>query len=87
MGRVHVEADYVYAATTLTNYDALIKAFVAKDEIGVANMLLQRRAVLIENGTDVLVLERHSGYMQVRVLGGKQFGIAVWIQSELVDRV
>lgn len=88
-GRINVESPLVYAATTQENYDAFGKALTSNDRIGVANLTAQGRVILIDNGTRVLVLDRggfFSSVMQVRILEGRYFGLALWLPAEFVTR-
>jgi hypothetical protein len=85
-GNIHVQDSYVFAAATQADYDAFRKARGATDQIGVYELMAQERLFLIDNGTRVLVLEKHVVLTQVRVLDGPKFGLAVWLPSEFLNR-
>ncbi len=89
-GRIHVQSDQAFAATTQDNYSAFSRALTAHDQIGIADLISQRRLYLVGNGTLVLVLG-HGGFLssltQVRVLEGAELGLSLWLPSEFLDRL
>jgi hypothetical protein len=89
-GRISVESEFIFAATSQANYDDFSKVLIAKDQIGAAQMMYEGRLYMVDNGTKVLVLGRGgflSTLMNIRVLEGKQFGRSLWMPYEFVNRI
>lgn len=66
----------VIAGTTRENYEALLQALSIKDQMGMNQMFLQGRLIVLEGDTRVLALTNEccGGTMQVRVLDGRHGG-------------
>lgn len=64
--------------------EELIKAFVAKDKYGQAELMIQGKWFPVENNTKVLVIDRSFARRKVRILEGKHKGRAGWVPMEFV---
>ena len=83
-GDVKSSANKTVIATSEASFDALIKASVANDTMGIAQLVLDGRAFAVENGTKVLVIDRTTGARQVRILEGELIGETGWLPMEFV---
>ena len=77
-------ANKTLIATSEANFDALVKASVANDTIGIAQLVLEGRLFAVEDGTKVLVIDSTVGARQVRILEGELFGETGWLPMEFV---
>ena len=86
-GRIHVQSNQVFAAVTQPDYDSFNEALIAKDQIGVANLMMAGRLYLIDNETLVLVLG-HGGFLssltQVRILEGQSSALLFGCHQNLL---
>jgi len=62
----------------------IIKASVANDEIGLANILMNGGIFFVPNCTKVKVIDINMFIRQVRILEGEQFGKSGWLPYEFV---
>jgi hypothetical protein len=64
--------------------DKITKASVAKDNVGLAQLVLTGEAFMVNNCTKVKVIDSAMFLRQVRILEGEQFGEAGWLPYEWV---
>jgi hypothetical protein len=59
----------------------------AEDEIGLGELIYTNKAALIPQGTYCLILQSDflKQYRQVRILGGLNFGHALWVESGALE--
>ncbi|MFZ2189364.1 MAG: hypothetical protein WA057_02300 [Candidatus Magasanikiibacteriota bacterium] len=74
----------VLLATSEKSFDDLINASVAKDTIGMAQIVLNGNAFYIPYNTKVLVIESSFAKRKVRILEGEKVGETGWIPYEFV---
>lgn len=72
----------VLAGATSADLDRLTQLSVAGDEIGVKEMILQRRAFLLEYAVPVRVLSRTILQAEVRVQAGRHENRVVFVSTE-----
>jgi len=65
--------------------DEMIDALEAKDNYGLANLLLSGRVFPVADRTKVLVLDRDWYIVRVRVLEGPYAGKSGWVNYEALD--
>jgi len=67
-------------------YDELTNCYIAKDKIGILNLVIARKSFTVENGTRVLVIAKSftMSKVRVRILEGKNMGKAGWVSYEWV---
>lgn len=74
----------VLVATSKENFGKLIKATVAKDTIGMAQMVQSGEAFFVDNGTKVLVIGSAVGSREIRILEGQHATRSGWVPVEFV---
>jgi hypothetical protein len=76
----------IFGVDSKPAFDDLVKAAVAKDEVGYQEVL-REHGTRLSPGTPVLVIESHGGSRRVRLQGAELPGKAVWVFVEdLVPR-
>jgi hypothetical protein len=84
--RLHVDGlDTVMVAVDEQAFDEFTKASVAKDNIGIANLVLSGKLVEVPDNTRVLVVDMGLFRRKVRVLEGTHVGLAGWVPYEWVQ--
>lgn len=84
-GILRVEGqEQVLVATSKENLDKVVKALVAKDTEGLAQMVLAGEAFLVDSGTKVRVIDTALGVRQVRIFDGGTLGRTGWVPMEFV---
>jgi len=73
---------YVYVATTKEAHDALIKAAVANDLVGIRQLMAGGSAGMVPDGTQVLVIDQGMYVRQVRFESGNLTGQTAWVAYE-----
>ena len=71
-------------ALTEKNFDAWTSAQVAKDNLGIQQLLASGKVVGVKSGTKVLVIEQATFKRKVRILEGKDKGLSGWVAMEYV---
>ena len=66
---------------TRVDWEALIKVSLAKDEIGLLQLIRDGRLYLVSNGTKVKILDRGIDAHEVRVMEGGAFGVSGWVSK------
>lgn len=74
----------ILLAVDAPTFDALVKACTARDEIGLAAMLIGGSVFECDQGTQVLIIDRGMYRRRVRLLDGPQAGAAGWVPVEWV---
>lgn len=74
----------VLVATTKETFDQFIKAAVAGDNYGAAQIVISGGAFYVPGNTKVLVIDMETGSRKVRILEGEQAGVAGWVPYEYV---
>jgi hypothetical protein len=86
-GRLSTGLANVVVADDLNALNDLIKAAVSEGDSGIAMIILQGRAFLVPQWTQVRVIG-HAGFLsdktQVRILSGPNRGRSGWVPSEFV---
>ena len=75
----------VFAPVDDAAWDAMFKAAGAKDEMGLQQLVIGGRVLLVEPYTKVLSLENSFTATKVRILEGKHIGKAAWVLHEDVS--
>ena len=85
---IHTGSKSTPLATTKDYYDAIQKILLAKDWGGLRQMIIQERAFVVDEGTQVLVVDKSWDWtiIQVKVLEGSQAGKVGWIVNEYVTK-
>jgi len=78
------ESDEVPVCVDEEAFEELIKASVAKDDIGIAELLLLGKVFFVPNNTKVLVIDRDFAKRQIRILEGDKFGRTGWVPYEFL---
>lgn len=81
-----VESEAVLLAVTEESFDELVEASVAKDYLGMAELMAIGAVFEVPNHTKVLVIDRAFGKKKVRILEGDEFGRAGWVPYEFLAR-
>ena len=66
------------------SYDALVSASVARDSMGVTQLITAGRVFQCPQGTRVRVIDRAMYRRKVRIMNGPQTGLAGWVSSDWV---
>ena len=66
-------------------YDELSSAMMAKDSYGCQELVNSGKVFLVEEGTEVLIIDRTLYLVKVRILEGTNQGKAGWVIHEAVD--
>jgi hypothetical protein len=74
----------IMVATSKENYDAMVDASIAHDEIGFKNLYFQGKTYLLSSGTQVLVLDQDWTATKIRVLEGSHYGESAWTNYEWI---
>lgn len=74
----------ILVATSKENFKKLIKASVAKDTIGMAQMVQSGEVFFVDSGTKVLVIGSAFGSKEIRILEGKSATRSGWVPLEFV---
>jgi hypothetical protein len=83
--RLYVEgAQSVYIAIDEKAFDEFTDAGIAKDKIGIANLIMTGRIFSVDNNTKALVIDKTFTKTKVRVLEGKNIGMAGWVAHKFV---
>ncbi|MDQ3076916.1 MAG: hypothetical protein M3Q63_02585 [bacterium] len=85
-GYIKAPVQRVLLGTTEEGYDNIIKASVAKDDQGLAEVVLKGEGYFVDNGIKVLVIDRKVGHKQIRVLEGEHISKTGWIQTEWITK-
>ncbi len=85
-GYLESSASNVLVATTKDNLDEIVKLSVANDTEGLAQMTLDGDAYIVDQGTQVRVIDTTIGTREVRILEGKQYGKSGWVPVEFVKK-
>jgi hypothetical protein len=74
--------------TTKDDYDQVQKILLAKDWGGLRQMIIQERAFVIDEGTQVLIVDKNWDWTmtQVKVLEGSQAGKTGWVAEGYVAK-
>lgn len=86
-GRLQVDGgadQLILLALQRDDVEAVGKALRAGDGAGIVELVRRGRALLVSNGTKVLVIDTAVFVRQVRVLDGDQAGRAGWIPTEFI---
>lgn len=78
--------EIVPVAISKEAFDRFTKLSVAKDTIGIRNMVLAGLVFSVDNGTRVVVIDHGFLKSEVRIMSGKYFGLAVWVASDFVKK-
>lgn len=81
----HINGD-VFAAVDDPSWDAMWKAINARDQAGLAELMMRGKVFTMKPGTRVLVLENAFASVKVRALDGPSVGKAGWIPYEYLNR-
>lgn len=79
-------ADNIICATTQDNYKELWKYLVAKDKVGVEEMLKQGKIYLLETGTEVKVIQATFNGIEVRVTEGPHKDKIAWVALDFLEK-
>lgn len=82
--RVGDKQDDVLLATSEKALDEIIKSSIAKDNVGIAQIVLDGRAIFVPYNTKVLVIDLSVGKRKVRILEGKNAGVTGWVPYEFI---
>ena len=74
----------VLIAVDEESYEALGKAFLAKDWVGIQQLSTQNSIFSVPRNTKVLVIDSGFGKRKVRILEGEYSGQAGWITMEFL---
>lgn len=74
----------VLIAVDEQSYEALGKAFLAEDWLGIQQLLMQNSIFSVPRNTKVLVIDSGFGKRKVRILEGEYSGQAGWITMEFL---
>ena len=75
-------SESIVLGITKESADAVGKALLSKDMVGISNLLQAGTAIMINDCTKVKVIDTAVGYKQVRILEGDEINKAGWIPSE-----
>lgn len=76
----------IEVATTKDNFDQLISLAVAGDTLGMAKMVMDEQAFLVDPGTQVKVIGiSFPDVYEVRVLSGQYYSQSGWLPGEFVS--
>jgi len=78
------ESDMVLVAVDEEAFEELIKASVAKDYMGIAELLLLGKVFEVPNNTKVLVIDSAFAKRKIRILEGDEFGRTGWVPYEFL---
>lgn len=74
-------------AATHEDHDRLVKLSVAEDGLGIMEMVVQNRVLLIENQAPGKVIDRGFMSSEVRVTDGRHVGRAVIVSNEFLRKM
>ena len=66
-------------------FEELIDAVIAKDKYGWVDLIAAGRVVLVDEGTEVRVIDMKIAAYRVRILEGTHTGKAGWVISEAIE--
>jgi hypothetical protein len=78
--------EHTLVATTEKNHDRLIELAVAKDNLGVGQMIVGGQVYRVANGTTVVRISKGSYHSEVRIMEGEHKGRSGWVTNEFVRR-
>ena len=79
-------AKIVIVATTQANLDEIIKLSIAKDDLGIAKMIVDGQAFMVDRGTQARVIDEAYGVRQVRIMSGDYYGESGWVPMEFCKK-
>ncbi len=87
-GVLHTESgENVLVAATKADHERVEQLFIAEDEIGVNQMLLEGRIWEVRSGTKCVVIRLRFLITEIRVLEGPHAGQSGWVPTEFVQLV
>jgi hypothetical protein len=81
-----VTIDQSFLGTTKQAYDKIVKLCVAKDSVGITELIYNGYCFIVEDGTRAKVIDSTVLCVEVRILSGKQEGKSGWISRDLVKK-
>ena len=76
----------VFACQTENDLDRINTLSVAKDELGLKQMMLQGRLVVITGGTEAKVIDLGFLSTEVRIMSGSLAGQSVFVSTDFVKK-
>lgn len=82
--RLPSSSDDIIVSVSEVALERFIKASIANDRLGVAQMVLNGEGFLVQSGTKILVIDSTTFQRKVRILEGEHFGRSGWVPYEWV---
>jgi len=76
----------VFLGVTEQDQEVLGKSLMAKDTMGISNLLSNQKVFLVKEGTKVLVIDRAYGIRNVRIMEGVNTGKTGWLPYEWLSK-
>ncbi len=76
---------FILLAIDEATYDTLGKSLMAKDWVGIQQLLRTRRVIEIFNGTNALIIDIGDGKRKIRIQEGNYSGRTGWINQEYLQ--
>ncbi len=76
----------VLVGVTKDYYDEMFKLIAIKDNLGVSQMVMDGKVLMVDNGTAIKVIGSTMASREVRITEGKYIGKSGWVPNEMVHR-
>ena len=76
----------VLVGVTKEYYDEMFKLITAKDNLGVSQMVLDGKVLMVDSGTAIKVIASEFPSTEVRITEGKYIAQSGWVPNEMVHR-
>jgi hypothetical protein len=79
-------AKVVIVATTQANLDEIIKLSNAGDDLGIAKMIVDGYAFMVDRGTQARIIDTAMYVRKVRIMSGDYYGESGWVPFEFCKK-
>lgn len=86
LGYIKINNGSLLVSPNKSDAEEVIKLSVAKDNLGVAKMVVDGRTMLVDSETQIRVIDTDWLYTNVRIMEGKYYGESGWLPNEFVFR-
>jgi hypothetical protein len=76
----------IFIAPTQESYDKMFNLIIAKDEVGITQMVMNKEIFLVVSGTKAKIIGRTFASREVRIMEGEYNGQSGWLPVEMLSR-
>ncbi len=85
-GYLRNSANPIMVPISKSIFDETMKLSVAGDTAGLARMVVAGEILMVDNGTQVKVIDKNFASTEVRIMSGKNYGESGWVPMEFVSK-